>query len=1192
MQLMLLLLLAGPPAAAPFDVQVDPSGAVNATVNGVRCLEDFRVLIPAPDWKGGASPRDGIRQDLGPGHVRVSGTMVDQTPCARHDAEGADLAWEVTFTRDYAVETVRLNGLVACDLAAGKGAWLFHRPKKLTWGMLPARYGEPGGYLSDWGFDWFAWALPGGATLRLLPRDGLTGFYQQDGRQWGDARFQGCWVMREKGAVPAGTVLRAGIRLAPLSADELAAEATRAGCSLLAPTATLTPDADGRATWSLGLTSLWPRPRTIRLAWTARDDLGTPLARGQEGLAVAALGSAERRLAVPASPSGDYRLRAELHWSPAAPPEVIEQRQVLARPGPRARLSLDGTWETCPDAAGGDTPPAEAKWTAVQVPGWLPQPARHTWYRRSFDLPPALQGRRLKLCFGAVNHAARVYVNGRLAGSHVGADVPFELDVTDLVRPDANELAVAVTGWTAVCTNPPATFEVKQFEHPGWKIPPGTIIAPIGGDFRSTGIWQSVALEALPAVHLADVFVRTSVRQHRLRVTATVRNEGDGPVTVQLHSRIADAHGPAKELPDGEAALAPGETREVQLSAPWVNPHLWSLDEPHLYRLTTDLSVGGQHVDTLATRFGFREVWTAGSRVMLNGLPLTLFATSTWDAPSWEAARERMARFKAAGVRSVRLHTQPWQPHNLDVADELGLLIVDEAAVYCYAQSYAPTDERFWRAYTEHVQALARRDRNHPSLALYSLENEILSCGGKPAEWEPGLGKLADALRQVDPTRLIFCESDLDPAGKMDLYGMHYPREYWAGYTLYPRKCWWMGQPIDYLGRKWQWKRDKPLYIGEFDGGFPAWYPQYQAFWLGDEAYTSRGRFSVDSVNSRARREMIAQEIAAYRAYGVTGMNPWFDADEVDVFGPVAYAPLTLAVREQTTHFYAGDRVVRTVHVYNDTLRRTRLELRWHAGASTASGSETLDLSPGTVAERRLTFIAPRPRERWTVPFTVELREGARSVKTVKQPLGVYPRPSAPLDASGIGLWDPAGTSTKVLAAHGVAPRPAADPAALPAGLKVLLIGAGALRDGAAPWAASLARFVGEGGRVVCFEQTAYPQDWLPLPVELDAKHSASLAFARPKHHPVLEGVADEDLRFWQPDHLVSAHTLLKPNRGNFAVLVDAGGIRSAIDDLNGLNWAPLLELPFGQGRYLLCQLPLIARADVEPTAEILLRRL
>ncbi len=1199
-----LALLAAGAAHAQLTFEVSDAGVVAVDVGGTRCLEQFQVILPSPDWKGGAGPQNCRKETLGPGRVRVTGQMSDGQPCAnfsletRTQGDALELTWQVTFTRDYAAETVRLNGLLPCALSAGKGAWFVRRPTALQWALLPAVHGRPGGSANDWGFDWFGWLLPGDHGLRFRPLRGLTDMYLQDARDWGDEHFQTCWTLATKGVQRQGTVLGCALHLEPLAGADLVDDARRLGLSLLSTAATLTP-APGGVQGGAEVRNVNPSAQQVSVAWAIHDDVGTALRQGKESHEVPGLGSATVPVSAPEAASGDYRLTVEVTPAGGAAAQTAQTRLVAPPPSARPTLSLDGEWQVCPAAEGEAAPPAAAEWKPAQVPGRLDGAARNRWWlRRSFQVPAAMAGKRLKLRFGAVNHKAEVFLNGRRAGEHVGGNLPFELDLTGLARPGSNELLVAVTNWTALCTKPPARVEVAQFEHPASKLPPASVIGPIGGDFLLTGIWQSVSLTACDALHVADVCVRTSVRRGMLRVATTVCNEDPAARKVRLEGEVADSQGPALQLPAQTLTLASGEEREVVVEVPWPAAHRWSLDDPHLYRLVTRLREGDVTRDQVLTRFGFREVWTEGPRFVLNGVPMKLFATSAWAMDSWEAAREHIQRMKQAGTRSMRLHTQPWQPYILDAADELGMLMVDEAAVYCYAPAFAVEDPRLWSNYAAHLAGLARRDRNHPAVALYSLENEIISCGGDPKVWEPHLGALADGLRQVDPTRLITCESDLDPVGKMDVIGMHYPREYWAGFTLYPDKCWWMDQEIPYIGRQYIWKRDKPLYIGEFDGGFPAWYPQYQAFWLGEEAYVARGRFNAATPNSRARREMIEMEVQAYRSYGVTGLCPWFDPDEVSVFGPVAYAPITLAVRERTHNFYAGQPIHRTITVTNDSFGPARLQLRWHAtglGLQPQAGGTELDLPPCSARQVPVALQAPAVKARAKLRLVVSLLAGGKVVARTEQALSVFPRPTERMDGAVAKayLYDPAKQAGAALEAVGVKATPLERISALPADAKLLIIGPQAFTAGDdASWAPGLAQYVAGGGHVVCLAQERYPQRWLPLRVEIDPRHTTTIAFPRATESPILAGLAAEDLRFWQPDHIVATRSLLKPTRGNFIPLIEAGGIRSAIDDMNGLNWAPLLEVPFGQGRYWLCQLPLTERVGVEPVAEVLLRRL
>src|SRR5579859_2477334 len=188
----------------------------------------------------------------------------------------------------------------------------------------------------------------------------------------------------------------------------------------------------------------------------------------------------------------------------------------------------------------------------------------------------------------------------------------------------------------------------------------------------------------------------------------------------------------------------------------------------------------------------------------------------------------------------MRLHTQPWDESWYDVADQIGLLIVEECAVWCDPYAYRLSDPAFWTNYSQHITAAVKRDWNHPSIVLWSLENEILSCGGDRifAATPNQLASMGRLVKSLDPTRPITYESDLDPGGEADVLGLHYPHEF-PDYQCWPNSAWWMNQPIPRSwmpGGQWTWDHAKPLYIGEFlfmpstsAGGFTILY--------GDDAY-------------------------------------------------------------------------------------------------------------------------------------------------------------------------------------------------------------------------------------------------------------------------------------------------------------------------------------------------------------------
>ncbi|MFC1806475.1 glycoside hydrolase family 2 protein, partial [Planctomycetota bacterium] len=506
----------------------------------------------------------------------------------------------------------------------------------------------------------------------------------------------------------------------------------------------------------------------------------------------------------------------------------------------RLEVSLSGQWEH-QKVAELKAPPKGGEWKPCTVPGYLRgTDYERVWFRRSFTVPKAMRGQRLKIRFGGVKYNSRVLVNGKHVGGCFGGYRPFEVDITDAARVgQANELLVGLHDWTGIFT--PGKIDLGPTKE--WNRlrgrPSDKILAPIGGLYGLYGIWDDVTLVAHPPVYIKDLFVKTSVRKKELAVEYTVANELPADAQVSVTAAVEEGAGSFTHLRESEnrprdpvprvvlrLPVAPvrvpaGGTATVSAKAAWPKPRV----DPHLYRLQTELNSG----DFVSTRFGFREFWVEGHRFYLNGVPINLLATSWWPphAPmTREQVEERWRAIKKAGCVAFRTHTQPWRPVHYDVADELGLLMIIEGAVWNDDSVYRVKDPVFWDNYAKHLKAMVDRDKNRPSLVMWSLENEM--TGGRMNDRTPyakgQLVRMGKLVRQWDPTRPIFYESDGDPDGVADAIGIHYPHEY-PHYTCWPNEAYWLDKPWKGHGGggfflngepHFLWKKDKPLYIGEF----------------------------------------------------------------------------------------------------------------------------------------------------------------------------------------------------------------------------------------------------------------------------------------------------------------------------------------------------------------------------------------
>lgn len=499
-------------------------------------------------------------------------------------------------------------------------------------------------------------------------------------------------------------------------------------------------------------------------------------------------------------------------------------------------IRVPGYWNNFPPAVGGD-------WGAYdhyRYPArWNDAPA--AWYRYRFRVERTLArgaaradgfAPRTHLHFAAVAGHATVWLNGVRLGENTDSFLPFAFDVSAALRADGdNELCVLVT--------PPPQTDAGLWLQPcgswaGWHL---------------RGIWQGVYLERLPQPAIVDIFAQPSFRQQRLTLAVTLAPT-DEPRDVKIAAVIADERGPALRLGTVEARTTPTGETVATLYATWPGVRCWSPEDPYRYHALVDLRVDGRTVHRRSIRFGFRELWVDGTRLLLNGRPIRLLGDS-WHYMGVAQQNPAYARAwfdfaKETGVNAIRTHAMPYPPCYFDVADEMGMLLIDESAIYGSAGTLAYAEPRFWDACRDHVRRLVRRDRNHPSIVFWSACNETVWKGGAGIYSE--LLSLAEIAHQEDPTRFVsFDENDCDLGGGARLHAGHYGTpEHWDR----------------------AWRRDRPLVLHEFSALYHGG-PENACPFGGEEVY----------VDYNARLEATGRDAAdmfmRLRTLGAASITPW-----------------------------------------------------------------------------------------------------------------------------------------------------------------------------------------------------------------------------------------------------------------------------------------------------------------------------
>ncbi|MBM3212607.1 hypothetical protein FJZ33_10320, partial [Candidatus Poribacteria bacterium] len=393
----------------------------------------------------------------------------------------------------------------------------------------------------------------------------------------------------------------------------------------------------------------------------------------------------------------------------------------------RQEISLSGQWEF-KFSSNGKTPP-NGEWSKINIPNHVTQrEEQYVWYRRYFDVPGTMSGERVFLKFLGVKFVCEVYINGSLVGGHYGGWEPFELEITDKCKIDGqNQILVKAQDFRGVVDQYLNNGSGRLFERAN-----DSVMAPVGSLPEEYGIWQDVFLESRKDVYIDDVFVRTSVRSKFVEVDYNLINMSEIKRSIRLESRVFDGEKPGLDLGYTQLEILPRSSKKITIKKEWTAPELWWPYSPKLYFLKSRLIENSKPVDELSNRFGFREFWNEGIYFFLNGVKIKLLATAGHPVYGWakEDAKKLYSDIRLANCNAMRLHANIWPETWYEAADEVGMLIIQESALWCFAKEYALSKPKFWDNMKDHLRGMIRRDKNHPSVIMYSIENEILHVGG------------------------------------------------------------------------------------------------------------------------------------------------------------------------------------------------------------------------------------------------------------------------------------------------------------------------------------------------------------------------------------------------------------------------------------------------------------------------------
>ena len=449
----------------------------------------------------------------------------------------------------------------------------------------------------------------------------------------------------------------------------------------------------------------------------------------------------------------------------------------------------------------------ESRLSGVGQTDFLPA----VWYRRDFAVPEAWGGSRVLLHFGASDYRTDVWVNDRPAGSHAGGYTPFSFDITGLLRPEGNSVAVCARDDPRTGRQPRGKQSDAYYSH--------------DCDYtRTTGIWQTVWIERVPRQALEGLRILPDPDNGRVHLEAVLSPGADG---FALRARALWEGRPAGE------AQARVTGRHVRMAVPLDPVQLWEPGAPRLYGLELALlDPAGRTADLVGSYFGLRTVTLGRKAILINHRPVFqrlvldqgFYPDGIYTAPTDEAIRRDIAIAMDMGFNGARMHQKVFDPRYLYWADRMGYLVWGEYPSWGLDITTPQGLETFLPEWLEAVE----RDFNSPALVGWCPFNETWDRNG--TRQDDNVLRIAwQMTRALDPTRPV-----IDASGnfhvRTDVFDIH-------DYEQDPRKFAARFEPMKHGGAPYvtfpdrQHSDGQPYFVSEYGGiwwnpgqaGGPAW---------------------------------------------------------------------------------------------------------------------------------------------------------------------------------------------------------------------------------------------------------------------------------------------------------------------------------------------------------------------------------
>jgi len=435
----------------------------------------------------------------------------------------------------------------------------------------------------------------------------------------------------------------------------------------------------------------------------------------------------------------------------------------VALSGQAAQTGFDADWKFALDDHPGAEAPAfnDSEWRVLDLPhdwsiegeysknnpmgdqcGYLP--AGIGWYRKTIPVSKDWKNKHVEVAFDGVFMNSTVWANGKKLGTRPYGWISFAYDISDLVQ-----------------TSETITFAVRVDNEK----------QPSARWYTGSGIYAHTWIDVKEKVHVArdGIFIRT--KGNTVELDAEIRNTSDAKQAVDVEVSILAPDGKEVAKSVKSNSIAVNESQVSSFKFQVSSPQRWDLDSPHLYKALTKVKTGDQAIDLASVRFGFRDIewkpetgmWLNGKNVKLQGVCNHQDAGALGAAVPDKILHFRIEQLKAMGCNAIRTSHNPQTPIFYDICDEVGMLVMDEIFDGWGKKAKNDYGAHFFNDWWQRdLTDWIKRDRNHPSVVIYSVGNETHGKVGK---------ELVELCHELDPTRPV--TSGHSGSEFMDVFGVN-----------------------------------------------------------------------------------------------------------------------------------------------------------------------------------------------------------------------------------------------------------------------------------------------------------------------------------------------------------------------------------------------------------------------------------